>query len=332
MQPQAGTGFRTIEFPSEGATLRGRLYLPLAKSSAPAQLRHALVIMGHGFTSTMPMTTDRYAEAFAAAGLAVLLYDHRNFGMSGGEPRREVNPWIQARGYRDAVHFARTSLAEVDPGRIALWGLSNSGMQVLVLGALLDSQVAAVTAVVPSCGEEPPPPDPDGRQFAMLRETFERGGVTEAPETTTGPLPVVSFDPVRYPAHLAPPTAFRWFVEHGGRPGSGWTNDATRVVPATPAPFSPGIAAPHVRVPVQVIYAPDDEMGRASPTVTRIVGAALGVPKEVVELEEGCGHFGALWYPSQWFDRVSVLQANFLLRHLANDDTPAAATKAHSMS
>jgi hypothetical protein len=130
-------------------------------------------------------------------------------------------------------------------------------------------------------------------------------------------MPVVSFDPIRYPSHLAPPTAFRWFIEHGGRPGSGWINDATRVVPATPAPFSPGIAAPRVRVPVQVIYAPDDEMGRANPAVTRLTCGALGGSKEVVELEEGCGHFGELWHPSPWFDTVSALQAAFLLRHLA---------------
>jgi pimeloyl-ACP methyl ester carboxylesterase len=308
-------GFRPVEFPSEGATLHGRLYLP--RAAGDAARRHPILVMAHGFTSTMPMTTDRYAEAFAMRGIAVLLYDHRNTGASGGEPRREVNPWVQARGYRDAVRFARASIAEADPDRVALWGLSNSGMQVLVLAALLDGEVAAVTAVVPSCRVAPPPPDPDGRLFAKLRETFESGDVLGTPETTTGPLPVVSFDPIRYPSHLAPPTAYRWFIEHGGRPGSGWVNDATRVVPETSAPFSPGIAAPHVRVPVQVIYAPDDEMVRANPAITRLVCAALGEPKEVVELEEGCGHFGELWHPSLSFDRASTLQADFLLRHLA---------------
>ncbi len=312
MHDRRPAGFRPVEFPSEGATLRGRLYLPSAAGAGPPPL----LVMAHGFTSTVTMTTDRYAETFAAAGIAVLLYDHRNFGASGGEPRREVNPWVQARGYRDAVRFAKT-LPEVDGGRVALWGLSNSGMQVLVLGALLDGEVAAVTAVVPSCGEEPPPADPDGRLFAALRETFEGGDISGTPETTAGPMPVASLDPIRQPSHIAPPSALRWFLEHGGRHGSGWVNDATRVVPATPAPFSPGIAAPHVRVPVQVIYAPDDEMGRANPAVTRLACAALGGPKEVVELEEGCGHFGELWHPSPWFDRVSALQADFLARHLA---------------
>jgi hypothetical protein len=303
--------YRPVEFPSEGATLRGRLYVPTAGAGP-----HPLVVMAHGFTATVTMTVDRYAEAFQAHGLAVLLYDHRNFGLSGGEPRREVNSWVQARGYRDAVRFAHASLPEVDSARIGLWGDSNSAAQVLVLAAALDG-IAAVTAMTPSCGAEPAPADPDGRLFAALRDTFENGGVAGTPETTAGPLPVVSWDLARHPAHLQPLSAFRWFMEHGGRHGSGWANDATRANPPTPAPFNPGLAAPHARVPVQVVYASDDEMPRADPAVTRSVCEALPEPKEVVALEAGCGHFGHLWHPSAWFDRVSTLQSAFLVKHLA---------------
>jgi uncharacterized protein len=303
---------RPVEFPSEGATLRGRLYVPTAGGGP-----HPLVVMAHGFTATATMTIDRYAEVFQAHGLAVLLYDHRNTGLSGGEPRREVNSWVQARGYRDAVRFARAALpAEVDPARIALWGDSNSAAQVLVLAAALDG-IAGVAAMTPSCGAEPPPADPEGRLFAALRDTLENGDVAATPGTTAGPLPVVSWDLARHPAHLEPLSAFRWFMEHGGRHGSGWANDATRANPPTPAPFNPGLAAPHARVPVQVVYASDDEMPRANPAVTRAVCEALPEPKEVVALEEGCGHFGHLWYPSAWFDRVSTLQAAFLVKHLA---------------
>ena len=37
----------------------------------------------------------------------------------------------------------------------------------------------------------------------------------------------------------------------------------------------------------------------------------------MVALEEGCRRFGHLWYTSAWFDRVTTLQAAFLVKHLA---------------
>ena len=87
----------TVEFASQGTVLRGRLY------HGPGPRPSACVVMTHGTSATIGMVTDRYAEAFHDAGLAVLLYDHHGFGASGGEPRQEINPWIQARGYRDAL-------------------------------------------------------------------------------------------------------------------------------------------------------------------------------------------------------------------------------------
>lgn len=59
--------------------------------------------MAHGTSATVAMAIDHDAEAFCATGVAVLLYDHRNFGASGGQPRQEIIPWVQARGYRDAM-------------------------------------------------------------------------------------------------------------------------------------------------------------------------------------------------------------------------------------
>src|SRR3989304_922836 len=115
---------KEVEFPSEGATLRGLLFLPESQTN-----RSPVVIMAHGTSATVFMVADRYAEVFCRAGLGVLLYDHRNFGRSEGEPRQEINPWIQCRGYLDAVKFAET-LDGVDPERIALWGDSYTGGQV----------------------------------------------------------------------------------------------------------------------------------------------------------------------------------------------------------
>ena len=70
---------KEVEFPSEGVMLRGLLFLPESQTRKPP-----LVIMAHGTTATVYMVVDKYAEAFCRAGLAVLLYDHRNFGKSEG--------------------------------------------------------------------------------------------------------------------------------------------------------------------------------------------------------------------------------------------------------
>ncbi len=90
--------FRIVEFPSQAATVRGRLY----RHSETAE-KLPLIIMAHGYSATINgMVADNFAEKFCEAGFAVLLYDHRNFGMSDGEPRQQINIWLQARGYRDA--------------------------------------------------------------------------------------------------------------------------------------------------------------------------------------------------------------------------------------
>jgi uncharacterized protein len=138
--------FESVEFESQEAVLRGRLYRP------PGGQPLRVVVMAHGFSATITMTAHRYAEVFQQAGLAVLLYDHRNFGASDGEPRHEINPWLQARGYRDTVTFVAT-LPGVDPDRIALWGDSFSGAVALV-AAGVDQRVAAVVAQVPATGRE----------------------------------------------------------------------------------------------------------------------------------------------------------------------------------
>jgi alpha-beta hydrolase superfamily lysophospholipase len=298
--------FEVVEFPSQGALLRGRFY------RSPDALPAPVVIMAHGTSATIAMATDRYAAVFQDAGLTALLYDHRNFGDSGGEPRQEINPWVQARGYRDAVTFVE-SLDGVDPGRIALWGVSSSGAEVLIVGAV-DERIAAVVVAAPACGPTLPPPDPDGSLFAALRETLSDGDVAGGPADTEGPMPVVSADQLNTPSILPPIQAFRWFVEYGGRHGTGWLNVATRVVPRTTAPFHPGIAAPHLRVPLLMLIAPHDEMPRAVPDVSRAAYDAVRATKQLLEIDGG--HFGLLHYPSDVFDQASTAQRDFLVQTL----------------
>jgi alpha-beta hydrolase superfamily lysophospholipase len=300
--------FRIVEFASEGAILRGRLYL-----SQTASMPQPVVVMAHGFSATIDgMVAEKYAEVFHEAGLAVLLYDHRSFGISGGEPRQQINRWVQARGYRDAINFIVT-LPEIDQDHIAVWGDSLSAGVAIVVGAI-DERVKAVVAQVPACGEQLPPDDPDGSLFEAIKDTFLHGDLTRMPVTTIGPCPVVSFDQRSVPSLLTPLTAFHWFMEYGARYGTNWENCATLVTLQAPAPFHPLLCAPYLKVPTLMLIAAHDEMPGANSDVARMTFQCVPEPKQKIEIDGG--HFGLLYYPGELFEQVSSAQRNFLTEYL----------------
>jgi pimeloyl-ACP methyl ester carboxylesterase len=298
---------KEVEFPSEGSMLRGLLFLPESQTKRPP-----LVIMAHGTSATVTMVADKYAEAFSRADLAVLLYDHRNFGRSEGDPRQEINPWIQCRGYRDAVKFTER-LDGIDPERIVLWGDSYTGGQVIVVGAI-EPQVKAIVAQVPVFGAEPPAVDPNTANFNLIKETLSRGDVRGSPETTMGPMPVVSSDQVGTPSLLKPIQAFRWFIDYGGRAGTRWDNRVTRVLPETPVPFHPTLCAPFVKAPTLLMVAPEDEMVHANYSVARQAYELIPGPKQWYDIAGG--HFGLLYFPSDLFDEATRVQTEFLKKWL----------------
>jgi pimeloyl-ACP methyl ester carboxylesterase len=298
---------KEVAFPSEGAILQGLLFLPEVQAHKPP-----VIIMAHGTSATVSMVADRYAECFSRAGFAVLLYDHRNFGRSEGEPRQEINPWIQCRGYRDAIDFIETVDA-VDPGRIALWGDSYTGGEVIIVGAI-DKRVKAIVAQCPVCGTEPPSLEPNRSNFEGIKETFLRGNVRGSPETTTGPIPVVSSDQAGTPSLLKPIQAFRWFIDYGGRPGTHWFNNVTRVLPVTPVPYNPVLCAPFISAPILMMVAPDDEMVHANYSVAKRAFQLMPDQKKWYDIAGG--HFGLLYYPSDLFDEATRVQTEFFKERL----------------
>lgn len=298
-----------IEFLSEGAVIRGRLVMPEVDGT-----RRPAVILAHGTSATVEMVMIEYARAFARAGLVALAFDHRNLGRSDGEPRGEINPWVQCRGYLAALDFAGRR-DEIDPDRIALWGDSYTGGQVIAVAAC-DPRPRAVVAQCPVFGATLPLQAPAADFLAVFRQTLLHGDVTGTAETTTGPLPVVSFDPMSVPSLLAPIQAFRWFIDYGGRPGSGWVNRVTRVLPPTPVPYAPIHCAPFVTVPTLLMVAPTDEMVHANVEVTRHAFGLLAGPKRWVDIDDG--HFGLLYHPGARFDEAASIQAEFLRLQLLN--------------
>ena len=107
------------------------------------------VVMAPGFAGTRDTSAlIDYARGFTGAGLAVVLFDYRGFGGSGGSPRQLVSASRQRRDYRAAIAAAR-QLPGVDPERIVLWGISYSGGHVVRVAAE-EGRGAAVIALTPA--------------------------------------------------------------------------------------------------------------------------------------------------------------------------------------
>jgi fermentation-respiration switch protein FrsA (DUF1100 family) len=268
-----------IEFQSEGVTCRGWLYLPERRAAAT---RVPAVVMAHGFSAVKEMRLDRFADAFAAAGLASVVFDYRGLGTSDGEPRQDLDPYAQLRDYRNAISWARRR-PELDPERIGVWGSSYSGGHALMLGAL-DRRVRAVVAQVPlidayewlkrDVGTEAL----DGLLALQIaeRERIYDGG---APEM----IPVIA-EPG---AALATPDSAEWFAKVAPLAPS-WRNTVTmrsweRILEYSPLRWIDRIAP----TPLLVIAAVNDLLCPIH--LAREAFARAGEPKRLLELP--VGHF-----------------------------------------
>ena len=300
--------YRDIEFESQGAILRGRLYLPDDKT-----VLSPVVVMAHGFTTTINgMTADKYAERFREAGYAVALYDHRNLGISDGEPRQEINFWVQSRGYIDCIDFVSNQM-EIDASKVAIWGASLSAREAFLVGSV-DERVKAIVALIPGFGETSPTIDKDEQMFSFARKTVLTERIMDLPHTVSEQMPIVSPDQLGTPSALSEITAYRWFIEYGGRFGTNWKNVVSFSSIETPDLFHIGHCAPHLKAPILMVVAENDEMYGANPEVAYEVFEMIKQPKEWVDIDGG--HFGLLHYPSTLFDKSSAEQIKFLHKYI----------------
>lgn len=102
--------------------------------------------MAHGLSGTRRDRLGAFAKRFAAAGFVALVFDHRGFGDSGGEPDL-FDPKLQLKDWQAAIAFVR-SLPEVDESRVATFGSSMGGGNALAAAAG-DPGVAAAISQVP---------------------------------------------------------------------------------------------------------------------------------------------------------------------------------------
>lgn len=130
-----------VEFLSEGTRIRGWYYSPEGGGSHPA------VALAGGWCYVRELVMPYYAEEFASRGVGALVFDYRNLGVSEGEPRQHLDPWMQVRDYENALSYLE-SRDDVDSDRLGAWGISYSGGHVIILAAI-DPRVKAIVSQIP---------------------------------------------------------------------------------------------------------------------------------------------------------------------------------------
>jgi fermentation-respiration switch protein FrsA (DUF1100 family) len=292
-----------VEFDAEGVTLRGWLYVPdEATGPVPA------IVMAHGFSAVKEMYLDAFAEVFATAGLAALVYDNRNFGASDGEPRQEIDPWAQVRDYRHAITYARTR-EEVDRDRIGIWGSSYSGGHVLVVGAI-DRRVKCVVAQVPLIsGYHNSRRIVRADFIASVREAFDADREARFRGEPPAMVPVVDPDPMATSA-LPTPDSWEWFSTTGETRAPAWRNEVTLRSVEMFWEYEPGAYIQWVSpTPLLLVVAQHDHL-----TVSDLAIAALENAREPKRLAIlPTGHFDA--YVSG-FDAASGVARDWFVAHL----------------
>jgi len=229
------------------------------------------------------MRLDRFAEAFAAAGLASLVFDYRCLGASDGEPRQDIDPHAQLVDYRNAISFAR-QLPEVDGERLGIWGSSYSGGHVLMVGAL-DRRVKAVVSQVPLIDAWESLGSLAGVEMrsAMVQQLIaERERLYAGGESTMFPVVAQSGGA----AAMAVDDAWEWF-NMAARTAPTWKNEITlrsmeRLLEYAPGRFIDRIAP----TPLLLIAAERDFL---PVEVARRAMERAGEPKRLVVLP--IGHF-----------------------------------------
>jgi len=243
----------------------------------------------------------------------VLVYDHRNFGASDGEPRQEIDPWGQVWDFRCALDWLQ-GRADVDPDRLGLWGSSFSGGEAIIVAAC-DERVRAVAANVPLAGFPGVEYGDTSAGFAEIRDWVlaDPNTVDRAQEAVIGPFAVVEEAGNELASYLPQAESAEWFLRVGTRPGSTWRNRITlRNVFASTPPFDPGLCVAHVApTPLLLVVASEDRLAE-----TEVAFAAFARAGEPKQLETIAGHH-FIPYDGAGFEASSRAACDFFAKRLA---------------
>lgn len=271
---------------------------------AAAGDRRPVVVMAHGFGGTKDSGLEPFARRFTDAGIDVVAFDYRGFGASGGQPRQSLSVRRQINDYHAAVGAAK-ELPGVDPGRVALWGVSFSGGHVVRVAAERDD-IGGVIAVTPLTGGA-----------AVSRAAARsRNLVTSLRWTITGVksriavgrggtptmMPLVS--PVGDAGALALEGAYESYTALAGPT---WRNEIDSSIGLEVVGIRTKAAAKKLRCPLLVQIADFDQYVPAGAVATTAAHGRAQVH------HYPCDHFD-VWPGNDWFDKTASDQVAFLRR------------------
>lgn len=288
-----------LEFRCGGDACAAWLY-PAAGAAKAAPV----VVMAHGLSGTRRDRLGPFAERFAAAGIAALLFDHRGFGDSGGEPDR-FEPRRQLEDWREAIAFAR-SLPGLDPDRIATFGSSMGGGNALAAAAT-DRRVAAAISQVPFLDVVSQAHRTSPRVSARMLLAAARGCH----------LPAVG-QPDQAAFINAPGAEVGWRRVVAMGEDSRWRDRASARWLLGP-PFRPVCHARRLHCPWLVCVGEADRVAKPGPAIAAARRAPRGEPRTY----PGVDHFDV--YDGPAHEALISDQLEFLRRHLL--DAPPASRR-----
>ncbi|OYM96675.1 alpha/beta hydrolase [Acinetobacter baumannii] len=133
--------YATKPVPCDQEMIAADFYIPKTNNKS------AVIIMAHGFAGLRQFKLIQYAQRFAQAGYAVILFDYRYWGGSTGKPREMISINSQLEDWKTMIQYASTCKF-IDNRRIVLWGTSLSGGYALSLASELKN-IQAIMVQIP---------------------------------------------------------------------------------------------------------------------------------------------------------------------------------------
>jgi dienelactone hydrolase len=290
---------RDHTFLSGGQLCAARLLTPDGSDGA-----RPCVVMAHGVDGAGNARLGAFAQRFADAGIAALIFDYRHFGHSEGEPRRLVDRDRQLDDWHAAINFARM-LQGIDPRRLAVWGTSLSAGHVATIAADTP-EIAAAISQVPMVSGVSALRAAGARTALRIAFADLRDQVRRALGRPPSFIPLVG--PPGSRAAMTSPDAepgYHALFE----PGKESRNEATARGLLRLAAYRPVIRAPEIQCPWLVCVCDGDAITPPRPAVK----AAARAPRGEIRHYDA-GHFDI--YVGPTFEIAVSDQVDFLRRHL----------------